>query len=170
MLAGMKHIHASHNSQSFPNAAEIAAQIHFAEQETVEKITTVLRHPRSLARPTATWRPPVLRLPGVAGQQPLVAAMTRHRVGKRVRARIRGYGERRAPAYLLSVRITDPHDREVPAALAEGWIRSLIDPALAGTVHEIEGYGAATYVWLVDSAFNPVHSPNSLFEGFAAAA
>lgn len=182
MLAGMKQKHSARkplSSMTTQNtvtagssfsAAEVAAQVLFEEKETVEKIHAILHHPRSLARPTAAWRPPVLKLPGVAGQPPLIAAMTRRRVGERVRARVRGFGERRAPAYLLSVRITDPHDREVPAALAEGWIRSLIEPALAGAVHEIEGGGATTYVWLVDSAFNPVHSPNSLFEGFAAAA
>ena len=96
-------------------------------------------------------------------------ALTRHRVSERVKARVHGFGEEREPAYLLTVRITDSRGPVDPVR-AEGWVRALVENSLIDAVHEVPSGRAATFVWLVDAAYHPVHSPASLFAGFSAAA
>lgn len=91
-------------------------------------------------------------------------------MGERAKARVLGYGEKRVPSYLVTVRITDPTGRPVAPSLAEAWVRALVPEELVSAVHEISSSSAATFVWLVDSTYTPVHSPLSLFEGFSQAA
>ncbi|AKE38902.1 Hypothetical protein NG00_00839 [Corynebacterium camporealensis] len=152
------------------NPTELAADISFHEHASIEALQTILRHPRSLARPTPHWRPPQKKLPGINGNPPLVAAITRHRVGARAKARIRGFGEKRTPAYLISLRITDPTGAAVEPGLAEAWTRALLPAQEIDAVHEIGTGYASTFLWLVDSDYQPVHSPISLFSGFSEAA
>ena len=159
----------SHVSERL-RAGEIAADILFHETETLNALNGIVRHPRSLARPTPTWRPPLKELPAVAGFPALTMAITRHRVGERARARVLGYGEDRVPAYLVSVRITDSTGASVTPELAEAWVRAMVPPELADAVHEPTNAEAQRFVWLVDSAYLPVHSPVSLFAGFSLAA
>lgn len=135
----------------------------------LDRLDSIIHHPRSLARSNPEWRPPVKTLPRVDGSSQLVAAVTRRRVGPLAQARVKGYGETHVPAYLLEVRFTDPSGRPVDREIAEAWIRGLVPDNLAGAVHELESPTAATFVWLVDGHFNPVYSPPSMFEGLAAA-
>jgi len=143
----------------------IAAALRTREAATIRDLHSIIHHPRSLARPTANWRPPGKALPGGS----LTMALTRHRVGERAKARVLGFGEPREPAYLITVRITDQRGPVDPVA-AEGWVRALVDEALIDAVHEVPSGNAATFVWLVDGRFVPLHSPASLFAGFAQAA
>ena len=152
------------------SASEIAADLLYHEYDTIKSIAAIMHHPRSLARPTPTWRPPIKQLPPTPGGADYSMSITRHRVGARVKARIRGIGESRIPAYLITIRITDNFGQIVDPATAEGWVRTLVPAELAGAVHEISRGPNATYVWLVDSAFKPVRSPESLFAGFQQAA
>lgn len=151
------------NQLNTPTA--IATTLRTREAETLRDLHSVLHHPRSLARPTANWRPPGKTLPG----GDLTMVLTRHRVGERVKARVLGFGGEREPVYLITVRITDQF-RAVDPVLAEGWIRALVDDALIDCVHEVPSGHAATFVWLVDRHFLPVPSPASLFVGFTQAA
>ncbi|HCG2985796.1 TPA: hypothetical protein NJV00_000361 [Corynebacterium striatum] len=151
-------------------AGELAVEILFHENETVNALNGALRHPRSLARPTPTWRPPLKELPSVAGFPSLNMTLTRDRVGERARARVLGYGEERVPTYLISVRITDPTGSAVMPNVAEAWVRAMVPPALADSIHETSRGDAHNFVWLVDSNYVPVHSPASLFTGFSQAA
>ncbi|WIM69458.1 hypothetical protein [Corynebacterium suedekumii] len=152
------------------SATHIADHLRTTQARTLADVASIMHHPRSLARPMPNWRPPSKRLPGVLGAGPLTAAVTRHRVGEQVKARIRGYGEDRQPAYLVTVRVTDPAGGPVDPDLAEGWVRALVDDAVVDAVHEVTVGHAPTFVWLVDSHYQPVHSPASLFTGFAQAA
>ncbi|WP_156227590.1 hypothetical protein [Corynebacterium comes] len=155
------------NHLSTPPSIALTLRAH--EATTLRDLHSMIHHPRSLARPQANWRPPSKALPGGS----LTMTLTRHRVGERVKARVLGFasgsGEDRAPAYLITVRITDQHGAVDPVT-AEGWVRALIDDALIDAVHEVSSGHAATFVWLVDAHFVPVHSPASLFFGFSQAA
>lgn len=144
--------------------APLLAEIH---PRTLGMLTTMIRHPRSLARQMASWRPPSIDLPRTSGLPALTATLTRHRVGPRARARVLGYGEDHEPAYVVSVRITDPSGAEVSPAAAETWVRAAVGNDHADSVHEIAG---TTFVWLVDGSYQPVRSPASLFQGFQNAA
>lgn len=151
-------------------AAEVARHVRAHETETLDAVSSVVHHPRSLTRPMAEWRPPSKQTPALFGGQPLTLTVTRHRVGPRARARVRGLGETREPAYLVSVRVTGAQGRRVDPVAAEGWVRALVDEALVDAVHEVTDGRTPTFVWLVDRHFRPVRSPASLFSGFAQAA
>lgn len=130
-------------------------------------ITSVLRHPRSLARPIPSWRPPQIKLPTLPTQASntsgLVLVLTRHRVGPRAQARVRGFGEQRNPAYLITLRLSDPKGAEVDPQLAEAWVRALTPDACNGSIHEISHEPTPTYRWLVDGHYVPLSAPASLF-------
>lgn len=143
----------------------IAAALRVREAATIRDLHSILHHPRSLARSSANWRPPGKALPG----GPLTMTLTRHRVGERAKARVLGFGESGTPAYLITVRITDQRGAVDPVA-AEGWVRALVDDSLIDAVHEVPSGNAATFVWLVDARFTPLHSPASLFTGHPQAA
>ena len=149
-------IHTPVQSPSTLSTGELTADILYHHHETLRSIESIIRHPRSLARPTPQWRPPSKVLPPIeiySGEAPpLTLTISRHRVGERAKARVLGYGEKRVPS------------------LAEAWVRALVPEELVSAVHEISSSSAATFVWLVDSAYTPVHSPLSLFEGFSQAA
>lgn len=165
-LHSTSHRHLSHRV----DPATLAEQLRKQESATISALNSILHHPRSLARPVPTWRPPSKHLPKTESSGALTAAVTRHRVGPRTRARVRGFGETREPAYVISVRLTDPHGRMADPAAAEAWIRALVPPELIDTVHEITGSQPPTYCWLVDGHYVPVDSPASLFSGFEQAA
>ena len=97
-------------------------------------------------------------------------SITRHRVGSRVKARVRGFGQDRIPAYLITIRITENFGQTVEPAVAEGWVRTLVPAEMVDAVHEVSRGPNATYVWLVDSSYQPVRSPESLFVGLTQAA
>ncbi|WP_408910771.1 hypothetical protein ACKFRZ_07815 [Corynebacterium gottingense] len=152
-----------------PLPTEYAAHIRERETDTLQQLTAMIHHPRSLARPTARWRPPTKRLPRLGHTTDLTIAISRRRVGPRAQARVRGYGEDRVPAFLIEVRVTDPSGLPTDRRVAEGWVRALLPIDAAGAVHELPSPRAASYVWLTDGDFVPVLSPSSMFEGLAAA-
>lgn len=172
-VCSMKNYNSIHSTSPVPpSTAQLTADILFHHDDTLHALDSIMRHPRSLARPTPQWRPPSKALPEVPGMSSSELNMTvsRHRAGERARARVLGYGEKRVPSYLITVRVTDPTGRTVSPSLAEAWVRALVPPGLVSAVHEISSSSAATFVWLVDSTYTPVHSPLSLFEGFSQAA
>ncbi len=154
-------------------AWDLANLIRDREPVTLADIHSIIHHPRSLARPMATWRPPSKKVPLIDGTDTramLTLAVTRHRVGDRARARVLGYTGDREPAYLVTVRITDPTGRPVPVDAAEAWIRALVGEEDVHAVHEIGAGHAPTFAWLVDGRYCPVPSPASLFTGASDAA
>lgn len=151
------------------NTREIARTIRSNHADALERFEAVIHHPRSLARPNPTWRPPTRELPRVAGGPTLRAAITRRRVGPRAQARIKGFGESHVPAYLIEVRFTDASGYTVNREIAEAWVRALVPTDMISAVHEVYSPTGATFVWLVDGTFTPVYSPASMFEGIAAA-
>lgn len=155
-----------------PTTADLAAHISQRHGLVIQKLATMLRHPRSLARPVATWRPVSIALPAVSGHRGLTATLTRHRVGPRAKARIRGYDGEREPAYVISLRITDPAGFAVDTTISDAWISALVGEEHIERIHEVSSGvdGHPTYVWLVDGHFLPVASPASLFAGFSHAA
>ncbi|MDK8241100.1 MULTISPECIES: hypothetical protein [Corynebacterium] len=157
------------DADAYASADSLAAEIRDLFPEKLHAINAMIHHPRSLSRPAATWRPPVISLPRIDNGPTLSLAVTRRRVGPRARARIQGYGQRHIPAYLIELRVTDAAGVPVDTLLAESWVRAVIPDDAAHTVHEIPGAKAASYVWLVDGAFTPIESPSSMFEGLSAA-
>lgn len=151
------------------NTHALAQQIRTTQLPTLDRIESIVHHPRSLARPNPTWRPPTKELPRVGRGPQLKVAITRRRVGPRAVARIKGYGETHVPAYLIELRFTDSTGITVDRDLAEAWVRALVPSDMAGAVHEVYSPTGATFVWLVDGTFTPVYSPASMFEGLAAA-
>lgn len=153
-----------------PAGFELAKLARAHHARTVADLGSILRHPRSLARPLPGWRPPSLVLPALAGTPSLTIALTRHRVGPRAKARVLGYGEAREPAYMVSARFTDPTGAAVNSSAAEGWVRCLAAEPLGGAIHEIGTGQASTFVWLVDHNFAALYSPISMFAGYDQAA
>lgn len=156
---------------SFDDAAPeiLARDLRERHPETLTALRAVMHHPRSLSRPTGSWRPPVVTLPRIGNGPQLTAAVTRRRVGPRAKARIRGYGQTQVPAYLVEVRLSDRAGVPVDPHLTEAWVRALVPEDAAHTVHELPGARTVSYVWLVDGAFTPIESPSSMFEGLTAA-
>ena len=147
-------------------AWDLAGLIREREPVTLADIHSIIHHPRSLARPMASWRPPGKKVPRVDGtdtRDMLSLTVTRHRVGTRARARVLGYTGDREPAYLVLVRVTDPTDRDVPTEVAEAWVRAIVGEQDVQSVHEIGTGHAPTFAWLVDGHYSPVPSPASLF-------
>lgn len=162
----------SRNDQSHSPAYTPEALAEFIRErhpEIIESAQAVMHHPRSLSRPIATWRPPVLTLPRVANGPQLTLAVTRRRVGPRARARIQGYGSEQVPAYLIEVRLADATGALVDTVLTEAWVRALIPGDAVHAVHELAGTRTANYVWLVDGTYAPIASPSSMFAGLSAA-
>lgn len=170
MRTTQKHYQHNHDMNYFPIATDIAADIARRHGDVIDRVQGIMHHPRSLARPVPSWRPPGLTLPAVKGSRALALSLTRHRVGPRAKARVRGFGETRTPAYLITVRLTDPAGGIMNREAAEGWIRSFVAAEDAGSIHEISNGRAMTYVWLVDRFFQPVPSPASMFTGLSNAA
>ena len=159
----------SSNAAEFADPADLAVEIRERHPETLHALNAVMHHPRSLSRPTASWRPPVLTLPRIANGPQLSAAITRRRVGPRARERIQGYGQTQVPAYLVEVRLSDSSGMPADTHLTEAWIRALVPEDAANAVHELPGARTVSYVWLVDGTFTPIESPSSMFEGLTAA-
>lgn len=155
------------------DAGSIAHHIRTYEPVTLADIHSIIHHPRSLARPMASWRPPSKRIElidGNPGRRMLTVALSRHRVGARAKARIRGYANFSDAAYLVTTRITDPSGAPVAPEVAEGWVRAIVSEEHVGAVHELSQRPAPTFVWVVDGHFTPIPSPASLFDGSSEAA
>lgn len=147
----------------------LARDLRRRHPETISALTAVMHHPRSLARPTASWRPPVITLPRTGNGSQITAAITRRRVGPRAKARIQGYGQTQVPAYLVELRLADRAGVPVDTELTEAWVRAIVPDDCAHAVHELPGAKTVSYVWLVDGTFTPIESPSSMFAGLSAA-
>src|SRR5699024_7948903 len=152
------------------DAATAVNAVLCAHSGIVDALNSIIRHSRSLNRNKGDWLPPIKQLPRVIDHGDLTASISRFRVGPRAISRIHGYGERRKPAYLIRLRITDPAGLEVRPEIAEGWVRALIPPHTATAVHEIASGQATTFVWMVDRDYQPLRSPSSMFAGLNQAA
>lgn len=158
--------YAANNTYSFPSAAfALESLIRTNHYDALGKVSTTIAHPRSLARPMPTWRPPSIRLADT-----LQVAVFRHRVGTKVRARLRGFGETRTPAYLVSLRFSDTSGRPVPSNEAEAWIKALLPQAGSYAVHQLLDETTPTFCWLVNQHYEPLDSPASLFNNTQKAA
>ncbi|WP_053546109.1 hypothetical protein [Corynebacterium deserti] len=144
------HRYASHLAEVFPTA--------------LTDVSSMMRHPRSLARSIPTWRPPSIPLPTLPGEDSLTLTLSRHRAGPAARQIIRDFGETRQAAYLITVRISSPEGYKVSNRLAEGWIRALTNSAEAGSIHQLTDESTPTFCWIVDAHFTPIKSPAYLFE------
>src|SRR5699024_4549251 len=118
----------------------------------------------------ANWRPPIKQLQGVVNYGLLNASISHFRVGPRAMSRSHGYVEKRKPAYLIPMRITDPMGLEVCSEIAEGCVRVLIQSHAATAVHEVSAEQATTFVWMVDRDYQPLRSPSSMYAGLDQAA
>lgn len=138
--------------------------------EALAAVRGTIHHPRSLARTIPTWRPPRVRLPLTADSPQFTVTIVRHRAGDRVREFVHAFGEDRIPAYLVTVRFSDPTGRPVPTRLADEWVQRFTPGAPEYCVHELRGETTPTYCWLVDGSYAPLASPSSLFKerGYAA--
>ena len=130
--------------------------------ETIDKVRSMIQHPRSLTRPTAQWRPPVAKLHSPPGAS-LNAAISRHRVGPMVSERMRLLGFHNQPAYLVTVRITSPTGKHVPSDVAREWVTAIVGNAHTHAVHELLVDASPTFAWMVDGRFRPVASPAEIF-------
>lgn len=133
-------------------------------------VAMTIKHPRSLARSTAAWRPPTIRMTSIDGLCPINLTITRHRVGHLARARIRGYGETRTPAYMVMVRLTAQDGRAIADIEATTWMKALLPDTGEYSLHQVDGLGAPTFCWVVDQHFTPIESPASLFRAQKTAA
>lgn len=140
------------------------ADLRKRHRDALDTVAMTIRHPRSLARGTASWRPPTIGMAPEPGQPALNITITRHRVGATARARIRGYGETRTPAYLVTLRLTSPDVRRISHHEADTWITAILPDTGTYNVHRIDGLGAPTYCWIIDQHFQPLESPASLFQ------
>ncbi|AZA09526.1 hypothetical protein [Corynebacterium pseudopelargi] len=159
-----------HSNALNTDLATACAVIEQEHSDTLAKIRSTIRHPRSLARPQASWRPPSITLDPPSASHGLKVAITRRRVGPNVQARIRGYGEHRRPAYVLALRFSYSNGQEVPPLLAEAWVRGIVGEANAGCVHALSDAYTPTFLWITDAQGQALHSPASLFAAFAQAA
>lgn len=156
--------------KSISSPARYADHIRSAFPDALGQVVSLLRHPRSLARPIATWRPPSIVLPPLPGHAALSLTASRMRVGEAARHIVSATGETRTPAYLVTIRVTNPSGHRVSRALAEGWVRALLENEQITAVHELTDEPTPTFCWLIDSRFAPVASPASLFQSPAHAA
>ncbi|MFV8380845.1 hypothetical protein [Corynebacterium hindlerae] len=164
-------IKAQHTTSTFPlSTPDAVAHIRQHSQRALDTVAMTMSHPRSLARETPTWRPPTIRMNPEFGLSSINFTISRRRVGQLARARIRGYGETRTAAYLMTVRLTASDGRQLCHTEAESWIRALLPDAGQYTVHRMAGAGAPTYCWVVDQHFQPIESPASLFHPATSAA
>ncbi|QGU01741.1 hypothetical protein CKALI_04310 [Corynebacterium kalinowskii] len=148
-------------TSAFTATVDFLRRVHFTSLATVGM---TIKHPRSLARSTAAWRPPTIRVSAQGELSPINFTITRHRVGHLARARIRGYGETRTPAYMIMVRLTAPDGRAIEGHEARTWMRAILPDTGSFSLHGIDGLGAPTYCWVVDQHFTPIESPASLFK------
>lgn len=152
-----------------PTTAAYTAEILRHHTDTVAALRSIIHHPRSLARPTSTWRPPTKSLPRIGSGPRLKAAITRRRVGPRALARLRDYGQTQVPAYLVDLRLTDSSGQPTDYRVTEAWARALVPDEVIEAVHEVPSLRAVSYIWLVDSEFNPVAAPATMFADLPAA-
>lgn len=169
-VSGMKNSHATVTPLANPALSFTLAE-HLREHYApdLSAVQAILRHPRCLARTASTWRPPTRVIPDPLSGGELIVALTRHRIGPRARARIRGFDPSHTAAYLLSLRFSRTDGQPVHPATAEAWVRALLPEESIDSVHEFLGESAPTYRWCVDGGFQPVASPASLFAGASAA-
>lgn len=129
-----------------------------------------MRHPRSLARPSATWRPPSTVVPATDGHPRMNVTVHRYLVGEAVRARLLSQGVHRSPAYLVTLRLTAPTGERIVPSMARDWAVAVAGPDSGDCVFELTAEPAPTFCWLVEQSFRPVPAPDHFFDGHPCAA
>ncbi|MCK7642954.1 hypothetical protein JIM95_008590 [Corynebacterium sp. CCM 8835] len=145
-----------------------AVRTRFASE--LAAVHSMMRHPRSLARPSATWRPPSALIPGFGDHPRMKVTLQRYLVGEAVRVRLLAEGVHRSPAYLVTLRLTTPTGVRIEPALAEAWAAAIAGPGSGDCVFELTDEPAPTFCWLVERSFLPIPAPDQLFDGHPYAA
>ena len=147
---------------------EATVRTRFAPQ--LAAVHSMMRHPRSLARPSATWRPPSAPIPEFGRYPRMKVTLQRYLVGEAVRTRLLAEGISRSPAYLVTLRLTSPTGERIESTLAEAWAAAIAGPDGGDCVFELTGEPAPTFCWLVGRSFLPIPAPDRLFDGHPYAA
>ena len=127
-------------------------------EQALDRLDAIISHPRSLARASAAWRPPVVSLPPTAGVPGLKVALRRYRVGPDMRAEFQQHGTERTPAYVIEARFSNAEGKNVRTRDCEWWIGRLLDCPFEFTVHQLVGESSPTYCWVVDAHYRPMFS------------
>lgn len=141
-------------------ATELADIIRAVHPATLRSLHGLISHPRSLARPTGTWRPPRITIPCVTGYDAphLVATVSRYRADRSTAVSVIAAGATRTPAYVVIVRISRPDGHAVARETAEAWVRALIPELSISAVHELTDESTPTYCWVIDGSYQPLPS------------
>ncbi|MDO4927654.1 MAG: hypothetical protein Q3976_01085 [Corynebacterium sp.] len=143
---------------------DLTTAIKLDHPDILQRIHGIIHHPRSLARPLASWRPAVCDLPGNDAVSELRVAISRRRVGPQAIAFLANYDTHAAPAaYVITLRITQPEGKALPRRRAEAWVRALLGSDTHHCVHFVESPSSMTFFWLVDANFRPLASPAAMF-------
>ena len=153
------------------NSHTVAATIRSHHADLLCDVWSIIKHPRSLARPNANWQAPVKQLPAIdtlkflPWAKDLQLSVTRLRVGPKIRHQLHVFNEatKRQAAYIITVQFHSPLARGIPQYFTEGWIHAVVGEKYLDCVHHLTGHVTSTYIWVVDSQFQPIHSPASLF-------
>ncbi|STC95299.1 Uncharacterised protein [Corynebacterium renale] len=130
--------------------------------QSLRRLATMLRHPRSLARVNPGWRPPTLHVTTPESGR-LDITVSRKRVSPHARALLRDEGYDSTAAYMVQLRFTHPDGRRCARSEAEAWIRALLPDEDASKVHEITTALTPTLCWLVTASGRVVDSPADWF-------
>ncbi len=69
----------------------------------------------------------------------------------------------------MDLRLTDSSGQPTDYRVTEAWARALVPDEVIEAVHEVPSLRAVSYIWLVDSEFNPVAAPATMFADLPAA-
>lgn len=143
---------------------DLVSRIQFDHPDILERLHSTMHHPRSLARPMATWRPPTITLPDPSRDTNLCTTLTRRRVGPQAVHFMAEYNAHApAPAYVISMRITRPTGATLPRRFCEAWVRAFVGETAQDCIHYVEERRSMTFFWLVDAHFRPLPSPAAMF-------
>lgn len=133
--------------------------------EIISNIQTMIHHPRSLTRHTPKWHPPTHALPGLT-KHSLSIQVQRYRVGSVAAQSIRVLEPYRNPAYLV---IASFENGRGHFGICHQWITDIVGEDCIDCVHLLPDDDQFMFAWVVDSQFQPMHSPQALFDSRSAA-
>lgn len=139
----------------------------------MDELASVIAHPRSLARPSAQWRPPTVQFPRTSTLPAVSATISKYRTGRSVVAFMHRAGYDDIPAYLVSLRLTDPSGTPLSLADSQQWVDSIAFAtfdAPPGSVYHVVGEPTPTFCWLVNGSYAPISSPIEVFTALDKAA
>lgn len=161
----------SKNLIGFPRNKDSVKTAAIAQK--VAAATSIIHHPRSLARPAVSWRPPQLKLPAQGKLPALTMTILRRHVSSPIAKK---YHEQApgssSPAYLIEARFTMDQDcfSQAGTTAAAWWLTRIATPGDADWIHCVQLGNALLAYWLVDGSFTPIAAPENLITGFSKAA